>query len=154
MTPFARMCALVVLPLCFTACDGLLRARMSGSKPPQQPEAQPLPPPPPIASGVGGFAPAYRKAGEFNTEAYDRIDDNGWRLVANDPLSTFSVDVDTASYSNLRRFLNAGQRPPEDSVRIEELINYFGYDYPSPSGHHPFSVTTEIAACPWAPDHR
>lgn len=68
--------------------------------------------------------------------------------------TTFSVDVDTASYANVRRFLNGGTRPPKDAVRIEELVNYFAYDYPDPSGSHPFSVTTEIGPCPWAPEHR
>ena len=66
----------------------------------------------------------------FNTEAYDKIDDNGWFTVAQKPLSTFSTDVDTASYANVRRFLNKGTLPPKDAVRIEELINYFSYDYP------------------------
>src|SRR5437899_11656624 len=71
-------------------------------------------------------------ADEFNTEAYDRIDDNPWIDAARRPLSTFSIDVDTASYSNVRRFLNQGQRPPKDAVRIEALINYFTYAYPEP----------------------
>src|SRR5688500_20313804 len=78
---------------------------------------------------------------QWNTEAYDHIADDNWKLVGNDPLSTFSVDVDTASYANMRRFLNAGNRPPLDAVRIEELINYFEYEYPAPNGQHPFSVT-------------
>jgi Ca-activated chloride channel family protein len=91
---------------------------------------------------------------EFNTEAYDRIDDNPFRHVAQDPLSTFSIDVDTASYANVRRFLNGGSLPPKDAVRIEELVNYFRFDYPRPASGAPFSVTTEIAACPWNPTHR
>ncbi len=91
---------------------------------------------------------------EFNTEAYDRIDDNPFRRVADDPLSTFSIDVDTASYANVRRFLNGGSLPPRDAVRIEELINYFRFDYPRASGDTPFSVHTELAACPWNQKHR
>ena len=91
---------------------------------------------------------------EFNTEAYDRIDENGYRRVADQPLSTFSIDVDTASYANVRRFLNDGALPPADAVRIEELINYFHFPYPSPKPGEPFSVTTEVAACPWNPKHR
>jgi Ca-activated chloride channel family protein len=69
-------------------------------------------------------------------------------------LSTFSIDVDTASYSNVRRFLENGQLPPADAVRVEELVNYFKYDYPQPDGDVPFSVNLEVAACPWQPEHR
>ena len=92
--------------------------------------------------------------GGFNTEAYDRVRDNPFVAVAESPLSTFSIDVDTASYANVRRFLMGGQLPPPDAVRIEELINYFRYEYPQPTGSAPFSVTTEAAACPWARDHK
>lgn len=91
---------------------------------------------------------------QFNTEEYDRIYDNGFKLVKNDPLSTFSIDVDAASYSNVRRFLNDNNLPPPDAVRIEELINYFEYDYPQPEGNDPFSITTELAACPWTPGNK
>jgi Ca-activated chloride channel family protein len=90
----------------------------------------------------------------FNTETYDHIRDNAFVLVAQDPRSTFSVDVDTASYSNVRRFLQDGQLPPKDAVRIEELINYFPYAYEPPSGAVPFAVHMETAACPWKPSHR
>jgi Ca-activated chloride channel family protein len=90
----------------------------------------------------------------MNTEAYARIYDNAFLAVASNPLSTFSIDVDTASYANVRRFLKAGQLPPPDAVRIEELINYFRFDYPSPEGDAPFSVTTSVAACPWKPAHK
>ena len=77
-----------------------------------------------------------------------------FRLVSEHPLSTFSIDVDTASYANVRRFLNEGRLPPPDAVRLEELINYFSYDYPQPDGDAPFSATMEVATCPWAPEHR
>ena len=90
----------------------------------------------------------------FHTEAYDRILDNPFLAAAQNPLSTFSIDVDTASYANVRRFLLQGQQPPKDAVRIEELLNYFRYDYPEPRGETPFSVTTEVASCPWRPEHR
>jgi Ca-activated chloride channel family protein len=90
----------------------------------------------------------------FNTETYDHIRDNAFVLVAQDPRSTFSVDVDTASYSIVRRFLRDGQLPPRDAVRIEELINYFPYAYEPPSGGVPFAVHMETAACPWKPSHR
>ena len=82
-------------------------------------------------------------------ESYDMIDENGWLSTLDKPLSTFSVDVDAASYGNVRRFITEGQLPPADAVRIEELINYFDYDYPDPRGRHPFSITTEVAECPW-----
>ena len=99
-------------------------------------------------------ANAMRDDAQFNTEEYGRIDENGFLAVADNPLSTFSVDVDRAAYSNVRRFLRGGQRPPRDAVRIEEMVNYFTYDYPEPSGAQPFSVTTEVAACPWNERHR
>ncbi len=87
-------------------------------------------------------------------ESYARIDENPFVEAARAPLSTFSVDVDTASYSNTRRFLNEGRLPPRDAVRIEELINYFSYDYPQPQGAAPFSVRAEVAECPWDARHR
>jgi Ca-activated chloride channel family protein len=90
----------------------------------------------------------------FNTEAYDHIVENTFKRVTDEALSTFSIDVDTASYANVRRFLNSGQLPPPGAVRIEEMINYFDYDYPLPDGDVPFSVNVEIADCPWAADHR
>jgi Ca-activated chloride channel family protein len=91
---------------------------------------------------------------DFNTEAYDRIIDNPFLAVTQNPLSTFSIDVDTAAYSNIRRFLNEGKLPPKDAVRIEELLNYFHYDYPQPEGEHPVAMTTEVAECPWNSEHR
>ena len=89
-----------------------------------------------------------------NTEAYARILDNPFLPALKNPLSTFSIDVDTAAYANVRRFLNNGQFPPTDAVRIEEMINYFAYDYPQPEGPDPFSVSVEVAECPWASSHR
>jgi Ca-activated chloride channel family protein len=86
---------------------------------------------------------------DFNTEEYDRIYENRFKDAAQNPLSTFSIDVDTASYSNLRRFIRHNRMPPKDAVRIEEMINYFTYDYPQPEGEHPFSIETEISDCPW-----
>ncbi len=89
----------------------------------------------------------------FNTESYDRIVDNAFLGARDNPLSTFSIDVDRASYSNVRRFVALGQRPPRDAVRIEELVNYFPYDYPDPDGARPFSVITDVAPAPWSPAH-
>lgn len=89
----------------------------------------------------------------WNTENYSTVHENGFRNVLANPLSTFSIDVDNASYSNVRRYINQGELPPVDAVRSEEMINYFHYDYPQPSGEVPFSVTTELAKCPWNTDH-
>lgn len=89
----------------------------------------------------------------FNTEGYAPINENGFRNVKASPLSTFSIDVDHASYSNIRRFINNGGLPPADAVRIEEMINYFRYDYPLPDDDHPFSVSTEMTVCPWNRSH-
>lgn len=86
---------------------------------------------------------------EFNTEEYSNIVENGFHKVADDPLSTFSIDVDAASYSNVRRYLNSNQLPPAGAVRTEEMINYFKYQYPQPTGKDPFSINTEISDCPW-----
>jgi len=91
---------------------------------------------------------------DFNTEGYASVNESGFKVVMNNPLSTFSIDVDNASYSNIRRYINMGQLPPADAVRIEEMINYFKYDYPEPSGEHPFSLFTEMAACPWNRNHQ
>lgn len=91
---------------------------------------------------------------QFNTEAYDRIYENPFLLVRQRGLSTFSIDVDTAAYSNMRRFLSQGQRPPKDAVRIEELVNYFSYAYEPPTDDKPFSAHVEVAPCPWNPRHR
>jgi len=90
---------------------------------------------------------------EFNTEGYAAITENRFLPALDNPLSTFSIDVDKASYANVRRFLDSGTLPPHDAVRIEELVNYFTYDYPDPDGEHPFSITTEVGACPWNPKH-
>ncbi len=89
-----------------------------------------------------------------NTEAYARIEENRFLAAYSNPLSTFSIDVDAASYTNVRRFLNGGSLPPADAVRLEEMVNYFPYNYPDRTGEHPFAVTTETGPCPWAPEHR
>lgn len=108
------------------------------------------------------LSPAYAPGGVYgysdspahNTEDYDVINENRFYKADDTPLSTFSIDVDAASYSNVRRFLKNGQRPPRDAVRIEEMINYFDYEYPQPKGNEPFEVITELADCPWQPKHK
>ena len=91
----------------------------------------------------------------FNTEEYDRVRERGFVSPRQEPLSTFSIDVDTASYSNMRRYVDQMKRlPPKDAVRLEEMVNYFDYDYAPPSGPHPFSITTELSHAPWDKRHR
>ena len=89
-----------------------------------------------------------------DTASYAEITENRFRRLTEHPLSTFSADVDTASYANVRRFLNEGRLPPADAVRIEELVNYFKYDYAAPRDGVPVAITTELAPAPWNPKHR
>jgi Ca-activated chloride channel family protein len=147
------------------ACAACSKQVEVDAGPPQRAElhAPPSPPPPPTSvvapqnaafdAKAAGFTLA-RHEQAMNTEEYGRFEENVFLAVAENPLSTFSVDVDRASYSNVRRFLRDGQRPPRDAVRIEEMVNYFTYDYPEPSAGAPFSVTTEVAACPWNAKNR
>jgi Ca-activated chloride channel family protein len=106
----------------------------------------------------GSAAQALRTAplaqAPFHTEGYARIDESEFQNTTQHPLSTFSIDVDTASYANVRRFLSEGSLPPADAVRIEELVNYFPYAYAAPTGDAPFAVHTEVMGCPWEPAHR
>ena len=114
-----------------------------------QPARQPMAP----LGHLGRIAPT--PPADPAGEGYDRVDEEPFTPVSAKPLSTFSIDVDTASYSNVRRYLRQGQRPPRDAVRIEEMINYFQYRTPAPpSAEHPFSVGVEVAESPWAPQHR
>jgi Ca-activated chloride channel family protein len=115
-------------------------------------KVMPMPAPPPATLADSLVQEEPRPA--FNTEAYDHIVDNAFLAAAESPLSTFSIDVDTASYANVRRFLRDGRMPPKDAVRIEELLNYFRYDYPPAPADAPFSVTTEVGPCPWAAGHQ
>lgn len=111
------------------------------------PLARVMPPPQPLGNRLAPLP-------NFNTEEYSKINENPFLEVTKNPLSTFSIDVDTASYSNTRRFINQRRLPPIDAIRIEELINYFPYDYPEPTSKHPFSIYTETSDAPWNPDHR
>jgi hypothetical protein len=112
-------------------------------------------------AGVAGGTPGgviggiYRQApADFNTEEYGVAREDGFTDVQRKPLSTFSADVDTAAYTNIRRFLREGRTPPKDAVRIEEMLNFFSYDYPKPPAGKPFSTTLELAACPWEKGHQ
>lgn len=91
---------------------------------------------------------------EHNTDAFQRITDNPFLAVVQNPLSTFSIDVDTASYAIIRRFIEQATLPPKDAVRIEEMVNYFNYDYAPPTDERPFATHCEVAQCPWKPEHR
>ncbi len=127
---------------------------------PGQPAPQPAPQEEYIIEEVAAeAAPTFDElppaaTAEFNTEEYDRIYENEFLDALSNPLSTFSIDVDTASYSNARRFINNSELPPPDAVRIEEFINYFNYDYPQPETEHPFSIVTELSQAPWNPAHQ
>ncbi len=103
----------------------------------------------PANSGVGGGY-YHEDPTIHNTESYNSITENGFKASVAEPLSTFSVDVDAASYSNTRRFILNGQKPEKGAVRVEEMINYFNYDYPDPDNNQPFSITTEVGDCPWS----
>jgi len=121
------------------------------------PPPPPPPPPPPVGlaaprmmSPVAGFV-AQPMPGEINRDNYEDVEINGVKVVAKEPVSTFSIDVDTASYTNVRRMLNAGHLPPKDAVRIEEMINYFDYGYALPkSNETPFETTVKVVPSPWS----
>lgn len=112
-----------------------------------------------IGLSIPGSAPTTDPAGRYNpdfhTEAYDAVEENAFLETTREPLSTFGLDVDTASYANVRRFLTQnGALPPKGAVRLEELVNYFDYGYPGPADEHPIALHTALGTCPWAPDHR
>ncbi|WP_197429433.1 YfbK domain-containing protein [Flavobacterium rakeshii] len=91
---------------------------------------------------------------QVDRESYNMFEENQFENPTSNPLSTFSIDVDNASYTNIRRFLNNGQKVPKDAVRVEEMINFFKYNYPQPKGKEPFSINTEYSDAPWNPDHK
>jgi Ca-activated chloride channel family protein len=172
-----RHVALALIALSVMACSNQKHEVTSNIPPPP---AKPVPveaagkipggiPPPsmqPSSVAVQGIAAqgvaVYEYAGgvmrreadvAHNTEEYGRFEENPFLRPGDEPLSTFSIDVDRASYANVRRFVQNGQRPPRDAVRIEEMVNYFTYNYPEPSAD-PFSITTELSACPWNERHK
>ena len=156
------LCTLLVLGACTKEHEGDTVAATSDSAAAmelptprlrwQEPVAPVVPPPVPLPP-VDVYEPP--QEGGPNGEGYARIVENEFQDAAATPLSTFAIDVDAASYANVRRFLLAdGRMPPADAVRIEELVNYFDYDYPDPRGDAPFSITTEVAPAPWNPAHR
>lgn len=107
-----------------------------------------------VGHATPGIMASRMDADGMNTEEYKEIAENNFKTVSESPLSTFSIDIDAASYSNMRRYINKGELPPADAIRTEELINYFSYDYPQPTGNDPVKITTEVGACPWNVKHR
>jgi Ca-activated chloride channel family protein len=99
-------------------------------------------------------SPSQAYVRDYNTEDYSPINENEFHTSKDQPLSTFSIDVDRAAYSNVRRFLNSGQLPPADAVRVEEMINYFDYQYKAPTGPDPVAIYTDMAVCPWDKEHQ
>lgn len=135
------------MPRLLLVCFASTMILLASCQKQQMPANMTAPPPPPAACNICGTV-------DFDREQYAHIDENDYKLTANSPLSTFSVDVDTASYANVRRFLRDGQLPPPDAVRIEELINYFAYEYPVPTGDDPVAIHAQAAECPWNSEHR
>ena len=143
MLKLKTLCGVAIILLLAASCDhGLNNYNKESSS---------IPRPEQIASGDS--EKAISKTEKNNTEDYDHIVDNPFLTAAQDPLSTFSIDVDPAAYSNIRRFINNGTMPPNGAVRIEEMVNYFDYHYTPPTNEDPFAVHTEIAACPWNNKH-
>ncbi|MFP4166449.1 MAG: vWA domain-containing protein [Opitutales bacterium] len=149
--------------------DGVIRFRRSATKPAEVKEAEPetdlrelgkIKRSPEQASFAFAEPPSpaamrAHEPGDWNREAYDRIDGNEFKEAFQSPVSTFSIDVDGASYSNVRRILNEGRLPPKDAVRVEEFINYFSYDYEGPASgsEDPFNVGVDLAESPWSPSN-
>ncbi|MEV4883107.1 von Willebrand factor type A domain-containing protein [Chitinophaga ginsengisegetis] len=105
-------------------------------------------------STIRGTSKNYAPSSVYNTEDYSPINENIFHTATDQPLSTFSIDVDRASYSNVRRFLNQGMMPEADAVRVEEMINYFDYQYKAPEGKDPVAIYTDMAVCPWNTAHQ
>jgi Ca-activated chloride channel homolog len=165
--------AAVMLLLCAVACNEGSHSYKSQSHPQEQSvtlvqpqelrvpptaDAKPAPPPPRGTVNDELIKDEETKIGKadtasFSTEEYEAIVENPFQAVSQSPLSTFSIDVDEASYANVRRYLENGNTPPPGAVRIEEMINYFDYVYPKPTGDDAFSINTEIGECPWNKKH-
>lgn len=153
--------ALLVFTILFSACGGSSNLATNTANSTAK-EAQPYPTPayPTNSSAASNMTVDAKRSVDYNSEEaakgerYAEINENPFLETKYAPLSTFSIDVDTASYTNVRRYLKDGNLPPKDAVRIEELVNYFEYDYPQPVGDVPFSVTNEVAVCPWNTKHK
>ncbi len=158
MKPAPSAAQTVPVPLTDSSAPDMMTKRsMSAPRESKMFEMMAAPPPPaPYQQPYTRIIPnpAIPAAGvDFNTEEYGRIVENAFKETTREPLSTFSIDVDTASYANVRRYITEGTEPPKDAIRIEELINYFSYNYPKPVGENPFSVNMEAVTCPWNSGH-
>jgi len=171
---FKFSAAAVMLLLCAVACNQGSHSYKSQSHPQEQsvtlvqpqelrvpPTADAKPAPPPAPGTVNDelikdeeTKISKADTASFSTEEYEAIVENPFQAVSQSPLSTFSIDVDEASYANVRRYLENGNMPPPGAVRIEEMINYFDYVYPKPAGDDAFSINTEIGECPWNKKHQ
>lgn len=157
---------LAVITLCFFSCNNEVKNQTQPKNPNintiteemvvddvEAEEYEMMDPAPIMYKRVEGIKVSNRiPAPQENRESYQEIEENTFKMVNASPLSTFSIDVDKASYSNVRRMINNGQEVPKDAVKIEEFINYFDYDYPQPTGVDPFSINTEVAQSPWNKD--
>lgn len=145
--------AAVLLLLCL-ACNQHSTNQKASIQEISLPSPSPISAPNGLVSTADSTAVTAANKPSFNTEEYDNIVENNFLSPLQNPLSTFSIDVDEASYSNVRRYLQNGSLPPAGAVRIEEMINYFDYDYPQPEAGRPFSITTEMTECPWNTSHK
>ena len=136
---FAFIAALAFAVTSFTGCG----AYAPGNGAPSYSGASAAPPYSPMTDGANEYNT------EHNTEEYSAIKEAGFKNPRIEPLSTFSADVDTASYTNIRRYINSGDTIPDGAVRIEEMLNYFSYNYPEPEEGKAFSTSVEMGDCPW-----
>jgi len=141
---FAAVMLLSILSLSLVSCGAFMQAQKGEAPPPPPSAAAPRP----SLAVAAQFAPPP----QWNTEEYSKITETSFLETVGNPLSTFSIDVDTASYTNVRRFLRQNRMPPKDAVRIEEMVNYFSYSYREPEGA-PLGVTAEYSSCPWNDKH-
>jgi Ca-activated chloride channel family protein len=139
------------LPL---AAPSAVEAEMAETATPMIALQQPAAAPPEFGEEFSQDSDIRTENGKFATADYEHFIENPFLAGLDNPLSTFSIDVDTASYAIARRFINDGQLPPKDAVRIEEMINYFTYDYSRPKADEPFSINVDVASCPWEGAHR
>lgn len=137
------------------AAEPLSRTRRNLAKSESDFENHPFDPNAPARDDLAGQKPSDGVGPGEGGDKFEPIEENNFIAVADQPLSTFSIDVDTASYSKIRSYLSQfNQLPPRDAVRVEELVNYFQYDYAQPTDEHPFAANVEVASCPWNPTHR
>ncbi|MEO5931106.1 MAG: von Willebrand factor type A domain-containing protein, partial [Candidatus Kapaibacterium sp.] len=152
---FSSLPIIIIATLLLASCDGRRQSNRDDAQlQAHSGKTTPTVQQPGTGSAAADESVMLRDSSSVGGEEYSAIVENDFLDAAANRFSTFSIDVDAASYSNVRRFLTQRSLPPRDAVRIEELVNYFPYDYPEPTGADPFSITAESAACPWNPAHR